>query len=350
MDTVLTIVISVLVFGFLIFIHEFGHYFFARLFNVTIEEFSIGMGPKLLQWRSKKTDINYAIAAIPIGGYVAMVGEDDESSDPNSFDKKPAWQRLIITVAGATVNIIAGAIAIFAISVISPFGGTTVAYFADQAETGYTVTSSDYGLQAGDTVVAIDGARVSILDELSYEIMRRGNKPVSVTVIRNGEQVTLPDVTFPTAESSGQVFGMMDFVVYRSEKNVLSVLDYTLSKSVLFVRMCWESIIDLISGRYTFEAISGPVGISSAIGDAARQGFIALFNMVGLISINLGVMNLLPLPALDGGRIIMTLSEMVTRKRIPKKIEYAINTTGLVLLLGLSLIIMVKDIIWLLPF
>ncbi len=332
---------AILVFGILIFIHEFGHYIFARIFNVTITEFSIGMGPKLVWYDSKKTGIRYALSMIPFGGYVAMVGEDGESDDPNSFDKKPAWQRFIITVAGATVNIVAGLICIVILSCMVNIGGTTVAKFVD---TGLGTTTEGI-LMEGDTVIAVDGKRVRIADELSYEIMRRGNEPIDLTVIRDGKETVLPDVVFPTEESQGQVFGVMDFQVWASEKSVGNVLSYSLSKSWLIIRMVWESLFDLITGRYTIAAVSGPVGISGAIGDAAKLGFTSLLYITGLISINLGVMNLLPIPALDGGRLVCILFEMISRKRIPKNIEASVNGIGLLLLLGFSVFIMIKDIV-----
>ena len=342
MNIIQTVFVAILVFGFLIFIHEFGHYIFARIFKVTITEFSIGMGPKLVWYDSKKTGIRYCLSAIPFGGYVAMVGEDGESDDPNAFNKKPAWQRLIITVAGATINIIAGVIAMIILASVTNIGGTTIAAFP---EIGYEVSSSDSGLMIGDEIVRVDGKRVKNLDALSYEIMRKGHEPVDITVIRNGEEKILENVVFPTDTEQGQVFGVMDFQVYRIEKNFFKVVGYSLSKSVLIVRMCWESIVDLITGRYTFAAVSGPVGISEAIGSAASQGAKSLLSIVGLISINLGVMNLLPLPALDGGRTVMIISEMITRKKVPANIEATINAVGLAVLLGLSAIIMIKDVI-----
>ena len=334
-------IIAILVFGFLVFIHEFGHYIFARIFKVTITEFSIGMGPKLLWYDSKKTGIKYALSAIPFGGYVAMVGEDGESDDPNAFNKKPAWQRLIITVAGAAINIIAGVLAIVILASVAKIGGTTVAAFP---EADLEVRSSESGLMVGDEIIKVDGKRVRILDELSYEIMRKGYEPVDLVVLRDGNEVTLENVVFPTATEQGQIFGVMDFQVKRIDKNFFNVIGYSLSKSVLIVRMCWESIIDLITGRYTLAAVSGPVGISEAIGSAASDGALSLLSIVGLISMNLGVMNLLPLPALDGGRLVMILAEMITRTKIPAKVEATINAVGLAVLLGLSAIIMVKDI------
>ena len=345
METIGTILIAVLAFSFLIFIHEFGHYIFARIFKVTITEFSIGMGPKLVWYDSKKTGIRYALSMIPIGGYVAMVGEDEESSDPNSFDKKPAWQRFIITIAGASVNIIAGFIAMIILAVIVDFGGTTVAEFIDTEASGYEISSEDSGLMQGDVIISVNGKRVRVADELSYEIMRHGNEPVDLVVERDGRRIPLSDVVFPVVEESGQRFGMIDFKVYRTDKTFASVINYSFTKGALIVRMCWESIYDLLVGRYTLAAVSGPIGISETIGNAAKAGFTSLLYIVALISINLGVMNLLPIPALDGGRLICILFEMITRKRIPKKIESAVNAIGLLLLLAFSLIIMVKDVI-----
>ncbi len=345
MSTVLTLIIAVLVFGFLILIHELGHYTFARIFKVTIKEFSIGMGPKLLWYDSKKTGIRYSLSMLPFGGYVAMAGEDEESDDPNSFDKKPAWQRFIITAAGATVNIVAGALAMILLTTMIPLGSTTVHDFVDKEQSKYTVSSSESGLLAGDTILSVNGKRVKILDELSYEIMRQGNRPVDLTVLRDGTEVDLPGVVFPTEKQEEQTFGMMDFRVNRSEKTFGSVMTYSFRKSCLIVRMCWESLFDLITGRYTLAAVSGPIGISSAIGDAARAGFSSLLYITVLISINLGVMNLLPIPALDGGRLIVILAEMITRKKMPAKLEGIINGIGLLLLLGLSVVIMIKDVI-----
>lgn len=336
-----TVIIAVLVFSFLIFIHEFGHYICARIFKVTITDFSIGMGPKLLKYVSKKTGICYSISAIPFGGYVAMVGEDTESDDPNAFNKKPAWQRFIITIAGATVNIVAGVISIIILACVVDFGGTTV---ADFPETSYEISSSDSGLMPGDEIIKVGNNRVNILDELSYEIMRNGHQPIDVTVIRDGKEFVLPDVVFPKAEEEGQTFGMIDFRVYREDKNFFSVMGYSLSKSALIVRMCWESIFDLITGRYSLAAVSGPVGISEAIGNAAQQSGSQLLNITALICINLGVMNLLPIPALDGGRTVLILVEMITKKKVPPHIEEKINTIGLAVLLALSALIMVKDI------
>ena len=349
MNTALTVIISLLIFGFLIFIHEFGHYITARLFKVTIDEFSIGMGPKLMWFTSKKTGIKYSLAMFPIGGYVAMPGENEESDDPNSFDKKPAWQRFIITGAGAAVNIVAGFLAMLVLISMINIGSTTIYRFCTDDELvnyGEVDTSnrSEGKLLVGDTVTHVNNKRVVIADELSYEIMRNGYEPVTVTVIRDGEKVVIENVSFPKALSDGQTFGTLDFVVHAKEKTVFNFLPIAVRKTALVMRMCWESIIDLITGRYSLAAVSGPVGISSAIGDAARAGAKSLLNITLLISMNLGFMNLLPIPALDGGRLIAITVEMITRKRLPVKVEGIINTVGLMILLGLSAVILIKDV------
>ena len=369
MGTVFTVIIALLVFGFLIFIHEFGHYITARLFKVTIKEFSIGMGPKLVTYTSKKTQIDYSIGMLPIGGYVAMVGEDEDSDDPNAFNKKPAWQRFIITAAGATVNILAGFLAmIIIVACVSPqsgvyantvYGGAVkaerlVEMYGEQLDYQLTAEgeillsnrSSDSDLLVGDRIIKINGKKVTLYEELDYEIKRHGISPVDVTVIRDGREVVVEDVSFPTVTSDGQAFGIIDFAITGyNEKNILTVFSTAFRKSALTMRMCWESIYDLLTGRYTAAAISGPVGISSAIGEAAKTGFLSLLNITVIISMNLGFMNLLPIPALDGGRIVVIFVEMITRKKLPAKVESIVNGVGLALLLLLSVIIMVKDVI-----
>ena len=351
MGTFITIISAILVFGFLIFIHEFGHFITARIFGVTVNEFAIGMGPKLITYDSKKSGIQYSLGILPIGGYVAMAGEDGESDDPNSFDKKPAWQRFIITAAGATVNILFGFLAMILLVSITVDGNTAVGGFISENEFSdvegfeYNRPSSDYGLKVGDIITHVNGKSVVIYEEFSYEIMRQGNKPVDLTVLREGKSEVIKGVLFPQLTQQGQVFGIPDIKVSRIDKNFFNVFGLSFRRTALVVRMCWESIYDLITGRYSVGAISGPVGISGAIGDAVAQGFSSVLEITVLISINLGFMNLLPIPALDGGRLIVILVEMITKKRLPRKVEAIINSVGLLILLGLSLIIMVKDVI-----
>ena len=355
MSTALTVIIALLVFGFLIFIHEFGHYITARIFKVTITEFSIGMGPKLAWYDSKKTGIRYSLAMFPIGGFVAMVGENEDSDDPNAFDKKPAWQRYIITLAGAFVNIVMGALAMIIIVMMMNVGDTTVrthiseqAYmdaYEDTEKFSFEGVNTEQKLRIGDVITRVNGKKVAILDELNYQIMRYGNESVDLTVIRDGEEIVIEDVVFPRIIEQNQEFGTLNIGVYKIEKGFFNTIGIAMRKSFLTLRMCWESILDLIRGRYSFAAVSGPVGISGAIGDAASQGFASLLNIVVLISINLGFMNLLPIPALDGGRLLTIFIEMVSGKKLPTKVEGMINAVGLCALLLLSVVIMIKDVV-----
>ena len=286
MNTALTVLVSVLVFGFLIFIHEFGHYITARIFKVSITEFSIGMGPKLLWYDSKKTGIRYSLAMFPIGGFVAMVGEDEDSDDPNAFNKKPAWQRFIITAAGAAVNILAGFFAMIVLVSMIRIGGTTVGKvvnedgFSSTEGIDFEVANVDELLMAGDVITEVNGKRVIIRDELSYEIMRHGNEAVTLTVLRGGEEITLDGVRFPVMSAQDQTFGLLNISVKETPKSVGTVLKYAVRNSALQVRMVWESLYDLFTGRYTFAAVSGPVGISSAIGEAASVGVEPFINIV----------------------------------------------------------------------
>lgn len=344
-ETLGTVLIAILVFGGLIFIHEFGHYLFARIFKVTIEEFAIGMGPKLVWYTSKKTNITYSLRAIPIGGYVAMIGENGDSEDPNSFDKKPSWQRFIITVAGAAVNITAGFIAMAILTSMIYLYGTEVRDFYTPEESGYEISSEDSGLMVGDKIIKVNNKRVSIYDELSYQVMRYGNEPVDLTVVRDGETIVLEDVVFPVDTTTGEEFGLLDIKPVAVDRSFGNIVRFSWEKSTLIVRMVWESLIDLIRGRYSLDAVSGPVGIGGAIGDAAKAGPLNLLYLVAMISINLGVMNLLPIPALDGGRILFILIEMISRRRLPRKLEDTINAVGLYALLALSAIILIKDFI-----
>ena len=358
------ILIALLVFGFLIFIHELGHYIAARLTKVRIFEFAIGMGPKLLWYESKKTGIVYSLRMIPIGGFVSMDGElaTGENSQPEdeeiralrartasqvgatSLGIKPAWQRLIVHVAGATMNLIFGFLAAIILTCVLQVGGTTVAEFvpAEGKDVAYTQSQ---GLAVGDEIVAVNGKRVYIADQLFYEIMHEGgtDEPLTLTVVRDGVKQDLT-IHFPTLTEQGQSFGDYDFLVYGEKKTFGVVIKQSFHKSCYMVNMVWDSLIDLITGRYSFEAVSGPIGTTTVIADAAKMGWQNLFFLMALISVNLGIFNLLPLPALDGGHIFYTLIELVTRRRLPEKVVGILDSVGLILLMGLMVVVALKDI------
>lgn len=206
--------------------------------------------------------------------------------------------------------------------------------------------SENCGLNIKDKVIKVNSTRVHTYDELSYEIMNQGYKPLKLTVLRNGEKIVLEDVIVPSYESQGVVFGDIDFLIYREpDFNFVTVIKHTWFRSLSTVKMVYDSLFGLFSGRYGVEAVSGPVGITKVVGQAAQYGFIPVLNLVVVISINLGVMNLLPIPALDGGHIFIYLIEVVRRKPMKRELEGIINFVGLVLMLALAVLVAIKDII-----
>lgn len=337
MTTFLYILLAIVAFGVLIAIHEAGHFTAARLLGVTVYEFSLGMGPRLFGWTGKN-GTKYNLRLFPIGGFVSMKGEDEDADGEDSLSQKKAWQRAIVVVAGATMNIVLGVLISFGLVLAGQIGTTVVTGFSDKATT-------DEWLRIGDEIVEINGTAVHTYDELAYEIMHDGNAPVDVVVIRDGERVTLDDVIFPTHTEDGITVGVRDFSLELEKKTLPSVIKHTFFLAFSTVRMIWESLFDLISGRVGVESVSGPVGVTEAIGTVAKTGVYNLFYMLSVLTMNLGVFNLLPVPALDGGRLVFILFEMVFRRKVPEKFEGAVHFVGIVLLMGLMALVTFKDIV-----
>ncbi len=336
------ILIAVIIFGVLIFIHELGHYLTARMFGVTIYEFAIGMGPQLVKWTSKKTGIKYSLRALPIGGFVSMVGEDEEADIPGSLNRKPVWQRLIISSAGSVMNLLLGVILMFTMVLTSgALGGTTIAHMQ---ESGNSPTELS-GLKTGDTILKVGDTRIHTAVELIYEVMRNGTEPLDVIVKREGKNVTLQDVTFATTTEGGILFGSIDFLVGAEPKTFPTVLKHTYFQSISSIKMIWQSLFDLISGRYGIEQVSGPVGVTQAIGEAASVGASSLLYLCTLIAMNLGIFNLLPLPALDGGRMVFLMVELIRGKPIKREYEGYVHFAGIVILLLFMVFITYKDLV-----
>lgn len=336
----MTIVIAILIFGLLILIHEGGHFLFARVFRVTVYEFAIGMGPKVLSHTSKKTGIAYSLRLLPFGGFVSMAGEDEDCDDENAFCKKPVWQRMIITAAGAAMNLLVG-ILVMGILVASAknLPSTVVYQFMEDS------TSAQYGLMEDDRITAVEGTAVHTANELVYEVMRKGVEPIDITVRRGGKTVVLHDVAFPTITESGETFGNIDFYVYSETKTPLTVLKHGFFRSLSTIKMIWESLYDLITGRYGMNAVGGPVAVTEAMSEAASEGIADLVYLSVVISMNLGIMNLLPLPALDGGRLMFQLIEAIFRRPVPRHIEAYVHFGGIVVLMALMALITFKDIV-----
>lgn len=337
--TFLYVLLALFVFGILVMIHELGHFLMARAFGVGIHEFSIGMGPKLFSRKGKKHDTVYSLRALPIGGYVSMVGEDEESDSPDAFGQKSVWKRILIVIAGPLMNLLLGTLLMLILVLgTGKLASCTVGEFADNA------TSSSYGLCVGDTVTHVNGVRVHTGNEMVYEIMNRGYEPVDLTVRRDGEVVELNDVIFPGTETEGIAFGSPDFRVYAEEKNPGTVIKHTFFRSVSTVKMIIDQLVDLLRGRFGMNAVSGPIGITEEMGSAAKAGFSNFLYLVIVITINLGVFNLLPIPALDGGRLLFLLIEAVMGRPVNKNVEGYIHFAGFVILFGLIIVVSCKDI------
>lgn len=336
--TVLYILIAILIFGLLIFIHEFGHFICARAFGVGVKEFAIGFGPKLLSWKSKKYDTRYGLRLFPIGGFVSMVGEDEASDADNAFCNKKIWQRMCIILAGPVMNLLLG----FALMLVLVIGqgtlaSTTIARFDEGA-------LSSEKLCVEDRIVKVGSTRVHTFQDVIYEVMNQGYEPVDITVVRDGEKLVVENVNFPVVSEQGVEFGEYDFIPYAEKPTVLSYLKHAYFRAVSTVKMVVDSFIDLIGGRYGMEAVSGPVGVTEVMVDAAKAGFFTLLYVVIVISINLGVFNLVPYPVFDGGRVLLLLIEAVRRKPLKKEVEGYINFVGMMILFVFMAFIIVKDV------
>ena len=346
-----SVIAAVLIFGFLILVHEAGHYLVARRCGVTIEEFSIGMGPKIVRRTSKKTGTVFSIGVLPIGGYVAMVGESGESDEEGSLSSKPIWQRFLVIAAGAVVNLLIGFLIVMLIVGISASQGTLASNVIAGFQEG-AVSCEEGGLLIGDEVVKVGRVSVHTGEELTYEITNQGSEPLDLTVIRNGEKLILEDVRFPTFEESGIVFGNYDFyVLAERDPGLFDLIGISFYRSCSLVKMVWDSLCGLVTGRFGMQALSGPVGITAAVAEtiegsgwSGMQIFNYALYITSVISINLGIFNLIPFPGLDGGRLFFLTIEAVRRKKMNPDVEAKINFVGIALLMTLMLFVVFKDI------
>ncbi len=339
MNIILQILYTVLVLGLLVTVHEFGHFIVAKKTGVRVLEFAIGMGPAIFKRKGKETV--FSIRIFPIGGFCKMEGEDEDSTDPGAFCNRPVWKRILVVVAGAAMNLIIAVIITFCLVLSEQnLPSVTVAQFYDNN------LSSGYGLEVGDRIVEIDGKKVNIYTDISGAFSRTyGNESVDMVVLRDGEKVVLEDVRFPMIEINESLNSIVpDFYVAPEVKTVGTVLHHTFFRSISYVTMMYESLFDMVTGRASLKYVSGPIGTSAVIAEAASEGLSSLAYLVALISINLCVINLLPLPALDGGRLVFLIIEGIRRKPLNRDVEGVIHLVGMGLLLLLTVIIAFKDI------
>lgn len=347
----MTIVFAILLFSFLIFIHELGHFVAAKLSGVQVNEFSMFMGPAI--FKKQKGETLYSIRCIPIGGYCAMEGEDGDSDNPRAFGKAAWWKRLIILIAGSGMNFIAGILIMFCLYI--PVEEVVVPVIREFAP--YSTVNGADGLQVGDRLIELDGEKIYSLSDMDLIFMLNPGEVHDVVVERNGEKLTLSDFTMqrhPVTDENGnetQLFGM-SFTAVKADLPVkIQQAWYSCLNTVRNVRL---SLQMLITGQVGLSDMSGPVGIVKIMSDtaaASEEVLDAVMNMLyfgGFLAINLAVMNLLPIPALDGGRVvgllITTAVEKLSGKKVDPKYEGYLHGAGMVLLLILMAVIMFKDI------
>jgi regulator of sigma E protease len=344
---IIYIIIAIVAFGVLVAIHELGHFTAAKLLGVKVNEFAIGMGPKLLQKQGRET--LYSLRAIPLGGFCAMEGEDEEVADPRSFTAQRRWKRVVILAAGSAMNFLLGLVIVIALySNLDHMGGTTIVGFDDAFP-----HSGENGLMAGDRVLSIDGERLYYSNDFSL-FMSLADERVDIELVRGGRRVDLSGypLTLRPMEDGSMKYGIS---FNRIEGTAVERLKYSCYTAMNFVRMTRVSLVQLVTGRAGLRDLSGPVGIVTIINDvgrteqptSAKLRSVAYF--VAVIAVNLAVMNMLPIPALDGGRIFFALLtgliELVTRRHINPKYEGYIHAAGFALLIGLMALVMVSDVL-----
>ena len=351
--TALYILIAILIFGFLIFIHELGHFLTAKLCGVRVNEFAINMGPRLFGW--KRGETQYSFRLIPIGGYCAMEGEDQDTGDPRCFVNAPWWKRLIILCAGSFMNLLTGFIVVCLLLAFA-YPGTSTAEITAFAP-GNAMESQ--GLQVGDTLYAINGRRIYQFSDFSLLETRLNTDHCELTVLRNGEKLVFEDFSLIRAvdatDAQGNPTKMLGLSFgKRADKDFGSILRYGVYECIDFTRMVWYGLTDLFTGKAGFKDMGGVVGVVDVMvqsGESASTVLAGIINVLYLgafIAVNLAVMNMLPIPALDGGRVLFllinTVFTAVTGRKINPKYEGYVHAGAMVLLLGLMAVLLVKDV------
>ena len=347
----MSVLFAILLFSILIFIHEFGHFAAAKLSGVQVNEFSMFMGPAL--WKKQIGETLYSVRLIPIGGYCAMEGEDEDTDNPRSFQKAAWWKRLIILIAGAAMNFIMGVL----LMVIVYLPAQAVVEPVIDSFESFSTVDGEHGLQVGDRILEVDGEKIYVQSDFSLILGLNPGEYHDLVVEREGKKVEIPNLHMEKhqvtrEDGSKQLLFGMNFTL--QELNFAGKLRYAWYQCLDTIRLVRLSLQMLITGQAGLADMSGPVGIvqqMSTVAEASPTVMDALLNMLyfgAFIAINLAVMNLLPIPALDGGRVvgvlITTAVETIIRKKLNPKYEGYLHGAGMVFLLGLMAVIMFKDI------
>lgn len=331
------IILAILAFGLLVFVHELGHFTLAKINGVKVEEFAIGMGPKIFSKQGKET--RYSIRLFPIGGYVSMMGEEEAVDDERSFSTKSPLRRITIIVAGVCMNYIL-AICIFT-GYINHFGYTNT--FIDKIKTNSPAYEA--GLQEGDTFVKVNGLKVFTYKDIQVGVALSKGNPIDVVVDRNGEKKEVV-VTPELDEETGLYLIGSQFTIEGNPSIGKSFVE-SFKETASLVSQTFKSLGMMFTGNVNFKTdVGGPVTIIKMSAETAKAGIWNLVWFTGYLSVNLAVFNLLPFPALDGGWTVILLIELITRRKVPNKIVETLNYVGFLILIGLMILVTIKDLIF----
>lgn len=348
MSTIINVIIALVVFSAIIFFHELGHFLLAKKNGIYVNEFAVGMGPTLFSFTRKET--KYSLKAIPMGGYCMMLGEDEDVEDEHSFSTKPVWARISVVIAGPVFNFILAFVLSIVLISFAGYDSPQISDFSDGSP------AKEAGIQVGDIITRYNGHRIYNFREiLVYTQFNQSGEDITLNVLRDGEELEYRFT--PAKTDSGYLMGI--YAGAREQGDFFKVLKYSALELRYYIKTTFLSLQYLVTGKLGLNNLSGPVGIVSMMSDTideakeSAEGDFSLalinvvLNMVNfciLLSANLGVMNLLPLPALDGGRTLMLLVEAFFKKKMSADKEALVNTIGFMLLLGLMVIVMFQDI------
>lgn len=338
----LQIILAILAFGMLVIVHEFGHFITAKRGGVQVNEFWIGMGPTLLKKEHNGT--LYCLKLLPFGGACVMEGEDEDSESEHAFGKASLPRRMLIVAAGALMNFLVGFLIVLA--VIQPNGpnGGYIVSTLDSVNPASTAAAAG-GLQAGDEILEVDGYNILMRSDFEIALARGADTTYEVVVRRDGEKITLPAVVLEATIEGEDGRKMIGLTFAEQPDSIGMHINMAVRTSVNYARMVWASLGMLVTGQVGVDQLSGPVGVAEVMATTASYSIAAFLQLVAFISINLGVMNLLPLPALDGGRLVFLILEGIRRKPVPAKYEGYIHAAGLMLLLALMVYVTGQDIL-----
>lgn len=329
----MTVIYAILIFCFLIFVHELGHFMTAKACGVKVNEFAIGMGPAF--YKKQKGETLYALRVLPIGGYCAMEGEDEDSEDPRAFNNKPAWQRAIVLAAGSLMNLLTCVVLLIIIAFWAGQASTTI----DEVTPGSPADKA--GIRTGDVILQVDDTKIDEWDDLLSAVGESREKTCEITIERDGETQTLTSDLEYNEEQKRSMIGVSPVM----KRNPIGAVGAGIRNTGQMTVMMYDVLRQLFTGSVSVKELSGPVGIVYAVNESAKSGLIYVIYLAALLSLNLAIINMLPFPALDGGRLLFLLIRKITGKRVTDEMEGRIHFIGIVLLLLLMVYVTFNDVI-----